>query len=436
MTPISERCANVASFQVSAICHAATFLVLALTPWATDYEARQPLTLLAATASEPAQPVILRKMEPTVPVLQPRRQELDPMVNLPLDPLEVTVPFEDMELAAPDRFAAGALAPGANARDLMRPVPLKRSISRSPSGRSSVELAPDDLKNDPYVDVVARFIQYDIGALRGEAGARAQREFNALGEDSIPALVWGLNQSAYLNQSCPVIVIQSKLNAELTKSDDPQYKQYVLAHVGQGIPDSAPYAGRLVSFRRQLQSADLPAAQRAVSAARQRARQSLVRRLGRSPRKLRERLNDADPDVRWAAARLTAVRGLPHVDALAGLLDDADPDVRHEAHEALLRISRGEDYGPLLDADPQDRKEAVEHWRRWWSFAREDLKESIDRHQVKDSAEDTAASILAMAEKLDRDGSSEAAARRYRSIVADYPNAPAARVARQRLASR
>ena len=139
-------------------------------------------------------------------------------------------------------------------------------------------------------------------------------------------------------------------------------------------------------------------------------------------------------NVRWAAARLTAARGQPLVDELAALLVDPDEDVRHEAHEALMRISRGEDYGPLDDTNLQERQEAKERWREWWVFAQRERKESINRHRVTDTPEEIAEIALKMAGNLERTGRQEEADRRYRNIASRFPDTDAPRVARERFA--
>ena len=322
--------------------------------------------------------------------------------------------------------------------DVLPPIPINRKSARRGSTKNRMPQKVEvDLKIDPYIDVVSRFIAFDIGELRGKAGRQAQREFAALGKDAIPALVWGYNQSAYLNQSCPVIVIQSKLNEELATADDKKYYRYAMDNVGKGVPPSAPYASRLQQFRQNLQFVARgggPKPAKALAEARKRQQRKLViRRLAAKPDKLRKRLTDNDVDVRWAAARLTAARGLPFVDELTDLLVDQDADVRREAHEALMRLSRGEDYGPVNDLNPQDRLTARQNWRDWWSYAQSERKDVIERQQMSDSSEERASNALRMADVLARKGLAEAALQRYRNIIARYPKTKAAKSALDRL---
>jgi hypothetical protein len=442
--PVSPWFTNASSFLVSTICHMVAMIVLALISLTPEQEEQIQVVEFVPDSDASEQLLLTPQVETTLPppqVLELMRIGEVAMQSQPVGELPTPQSHENLDLhsfTVPDtqRYMLGM----PQYADAMRPTPLSRKFSAStPVQASSPTINLPDLRSDPYIEVVRRFIQYDIGQLRGEEGAQARRDFSALGEDAIPALVWGLNQSAYLNQSCPVIVIQSKLNEELSASGDPQQLRYAQDNVGKGVPDNAPYAQRLRSFQRGLgQTAggagNSRSKQTAAAQQRERIRSLHVRRLARTPGKLRERLADDDANIRWAAARLTASRGLPFVNELAGLLDDSDADVRHEAHEALLRISRGEDYGPFNDADSQDRQEAVQCWRDWWVYAQQERKESIDRHQVSDNAEEIANSALQMAQSLERLGRQQAADRRYRDITVRFPETAAADVARGRLA--
>lgn len=93
--------------------------------------------------------------------------------------------------------------------------------------------------------VVHRFIQYDIGRLRGAAGARARREFSRLGPEAIPALVRGLNRAAGYRASCPVGVISSRLNSVLPKTDDPAVIRYAIKNLGRGVEPGDPHYRRV-----------------------------------------------------------------------------------------------------------------------------------------------------------------------------------------------
>lgn len=101
-------------------------------------------------------------------------------------------------------------------------------------------------------NVVDRFIAFDVGRLAGADALAARRDFEHLGPDAIRELVRGLNKSAYVAASCPVIVISDRLAKALAQTDDPQLIQYAVDNIGRGVPKSAPYADRLRAFRDEL----------------------------------------------------------------------------------------------------------------------------------------------------------------------------------------
>ncbi|MCA9163911.1 MAG: hypothetical protein KDA62_13065 [Planctomycetales bacterium] len=72
-----------------------------------------------------------------------------------------------------------------------------------------------------YDEIVDAFIAYDVGELRGEAGARAYAAFQAINsDDAIPALTRGVNRAASINNSCPIIVLSSKLQGMLQRTQN------------------------------------------------------------------------------------------------------------------------------------------------------------------------------------------------------------------------
>ena len=80
---------------------------------------------------------------------------------------------------------------------------------------------------------------------------------------------------------------------------------------------------------------------------------------------LKKRLKDDLPEVRAAAARVVAVKGLPLESELIDLLADTQADVRQAAHEALVRLGEGVDFGPGRAAGEAERTKAVRDWRAW-----------------------------------------------------------------------
>ncbi|MCA9148767.1 MAG: hypothetical protein KDA92_05690 [Planctomycetales bacterium] len=121
---------------------------------------------------------------------------------------------------------------------------------------TEVPLDPEQRRLDQVVD---DFIAFDVGQLSGAAGRTAQRRFSLLGPEAIPALVRGLNKSASIHASCPVGMIAGKLMTTLRLSSDPSLRDYALANVGMGVPESAPHYHRLQALRKNwLGANDMP----------------------------------------------------------------------------------------------------------------------------------------------------------------------------------
>jgi hypothetical protein len=74
---------------------------------------------------------------------------------------------------------------------------------------------------------------------------------------------------------------------------------------------------------------------------------------------LKEQLKNDEAAVRLAVVEQVAARKLRFGAELIGLLKDNDPEVRRAAHQALVRLADGQDFGTT----------AVERWRAWWEKA-------------------------------------------------------------------
>ena len=81
---------------------------------------------------------------------------------------------------------------------------------------------------------------------------------------------------------------------------------------------------------------------------------------------LKPRLSDDHAVIRAEAARVAGNRNLHLEGRLIDLLHDAESAVRAAAHEALVRRSKGKDFGPKPDADEAERASAEKRWREWW----------------------------------------------------------------------
>ena len=82
---------------------------------------------------------------------------------------------------------------------------------------------------------------------------------------------------------------------------------------------------------------------------------------------LEARLYDKDRDDRLQAISAVVVRRVPAQGSLIQLLGDRDVEVRKAAHEALVFLARGTDFGPAADADRGDRLRAADRWEAWWA---------------------------------------------------------------------
>jgi HEAT repeat protein len=80
---------------------------------------------------------------------------------------------------------------------------------------------------------------------------------------------------------------------------------------------------------------------------------------------LAAQLQSPDTNVRWAAALLVGSRHLHEERELVRLLSDSAVEVRETAHNSLVRLARGTDFGPF----PLDAKAKVEQAKlRWLSW--------------------------------------------------------------------
>ena len=268
--------------------------------------------------------------------------------------------------------------------------------------------------------VVDRLILADTGRLRGDDARKAVKEFDKLGPEAIPALIRGLQQSAKMSQSCPVVLISKKLIRLLEASSDPILLEYARDEIGAGIKGSAHArilqdvrfrvtlrknaVGRLkpvtpaVGVPSELSTAALA---KAASTTRGISLRGILKELASRDGKealdgLTMAAGSADSNTRYAGramldvhlarmpasslgevlkddrveARLGAVRAAAAKDAMTPALiervTDESAAVRAEARSALKKLSKGEDFGPEADATPDQRREARRKWQGWW----------------------------------------------------------------------
>lgn len=92
----------------------------------------------------------------------------------------------------------------------------------------------------------------------------------------------------------------------------------------------------------------------------------LEKNLGsKTSKELKELLKHAKPEARAAAAKAIGKRGFHFEKELIDLLSDDAGLVQQAAHQSLIQLSRGEDFGPSLDATPAQQSESIRRWQAW-----------------------------------------------------------------------
>ena len=118
------------------------------------------------------------------------------------------------------------------------PTPMRKPHPLAPSLNQLTEEEEDKID-----EIINRFIKGDTGQLVGEEAKQAERDFDALGPDAIPALIRGLNRAAKLEHSCPTLMIAKKLSRMLAASEDPKLLDFARDEIGTGVP-RGKHAGR------------------------------------------------------------------------------------------------------------------------------------------------------------------------------------------------
>ena len=81
---------------------------------------------------------------------------------------------------------------------------------------------------------------------------------------------------------------------------------------------------------------------------------------------VKDKLKDERAEVRSAAARVAGAKGFRLGSELIDMLGDDEAAVRDAAHQALVQLARGADFGPSSAASREDREQAARKWREWW----------------------------------------------------------------------
>jgi hypothetical protein len=187
--------------------------------------------------------------------------------------------------------------------------------------------------------------------------------------------------------------------------------QYVITHLGEGVPRQSTYyqtiqkrkdkfrmyfmlllwdpvralgsplrfgvempaMQRQLAYREMLRKSEQQAALKSflqavtVEQFRQNAMlMEMLRALAReSADTIMAKLSDEQPLVRFLAAHAAAHKRLAVEDKLIHLLTDPYPQVREAARQGLVRLSRGNDFGPAPNASSKQIAQSIEGWRLW-----------------------------------------------------------------------
>jgi hypothetical protein len=308
------------------------------------------------------------------------------------------------------------------------------SPADTPHKQSAIAPSLHELTDDEEAELdrtIDRFIDSDIGKLRGEDAKKARQEFDKLGQDAIPALIRGLNKAAKIEGSCPATIIGRKLNTMLRSTEDAELLEFARENIGAGVGRTR-HSGLLQEMRvacmlragelarrgvsektpvsltttsekatRSMTVSELAEAAgkergprlkevlnelgkrkggEVVSAlgtaaasydteTRQLARDLLESSLRRQGQELvREKLTDDRAEVRAMAARVAADKGWRFGKEVIDLLaEDPEAAVRDAAHQALVKMNKGKDLGPDVKATAAEKTKAVARWREWWA---------------------------------------------------------------------
>ncbi|MHB1426853.1 MAG: HEAT repeat domain-containing protein [Gemmataceae bacterium] len=88
------------------------------------------------------------------------------------------------------------------------------------------------------------------------------------------------------------------------------------------------------------------------------------------PDLLCQKIRQGTPLERFVAVQVISRRRLPLEKELIDVLSDPDKMVRQAAHDALVHICRGTDFGPKAGVSKRGLARAVEQWRRWLDLQR------------------------------------------------------------------
>lgn len=100
---------------------------------------------------------------------------------------------------------------------------------------------------------------------------------------------------------------------------------------------------------------------------------------------LLRKIQDPVPVLRWLAIQAAARKRLSCEDQLIGRLNDPVPALREAARGALIRLSRGSDFGPFRSGGPtpvayaREVNDAMANWKQWLKAERAGSTPELDQ---------------------------------------------------------
>jgi HEAT repeat protein len=159
--------------------------------------------------------------------------------------------------------------------------------------------------------------------------------------------------------------------------------------VRQGVPPGLPFPvdqgreqqGEQMRLIQQKIRRELDIRQEAQRLLLQTQLRQLIEKLVKDkPDLLCEKLRRGTPLERFVALQVIGRRRLPLEKELIEALRDPDKAIRQTAHDALVRVSRGTDFGPSAGVSKRGLDRAVKQWRQWL-----DLQQMISPRHLAES---------------------------------------------------
>ena len=214
--------------------------------------------------------------------------------------------------AAPDLELA-ANAPDTTGKGVTALPQLSETLPLTPAGDAAAKEVPRATaeREAVYDAVVQRFTLFDLGRLRGWRAAR-RRSTSRRSAPTRSRRWWrGLNRSATLDASCPVMAISGKLDTLLAACNDLELIAQVRDSVGKGV-GLTPYAAYLTAIKQSCTDAAEEAARPPQACACRSWWPRLGRRIPATRRKAANALGLAGADAKAAVPALVeALKATP-----------------------------------------------------------------------------------------------------------------------------